>query len=64
MEVEGDIAVEVKDDKEKEEEEEEEDINPHSSEEPSSFSGHASNLLSSLGQPIPSHYSFVFCHLA
>jgi hypothetical protein len=65
-EVEGDIAVEVDVEVEGkgEEEEEEEDINPWSSEEPSSFSGHASNSLSSLGQPIPSHYPFALCHQA
>ncbi|KAF8497819.1 hypothetical protein F5888DRAFT_1906594 [Russula emetica] len=62
VEVEGDIVVEVED--EGEEEEEEEEINPRSSEEPSSFSGRASNSLSSLGQPIPSHYPFAFRHPA
>ena len=63
VEVEGDIVVEVEDEGE-EEEEEEEDINPRSSEEPSSFSGRASNSLSSLGQPIPSRYPFAFRHPA
>jgi hypothetical protein len=63
-EVEGDIVVEVEDDEGEEEEEEEEDINPRSSEEPSSFSGRASNSLSSLGQPIPSRYPFAFRHPA
>jgi hypothetical protein len=58
--VEGDIVVKVED----EGEEEEEEINPRSSEEPSSFSGRASNLLSSLGQPIPSRYPFAFRHPA
>jgi hypothetical protein len=53
---EGDIVVEVEDDEGEEEEEEEGNINPRSSEEPSSFSGHASNSLSSLGQPIRSHF--------
>jgi hypothetical protein len=62
VEVEGDIVVEVED--EGEEEEEEEDLNPRSSEEPSSFSGCASNSLSSLGQPIPSRYPFAFRHPA
>ena len=63
VEVEGDIVVEVEDGGE-EEEEEEEDFNPRSSEEPSSFSGRASNSLSSLGQPIPSRYPFAFRHPA
>ena len=58
--VEGDIVLEV----EGEEEGEEEDFNPRSSEEPSSFSGRASNSLSSLGQPIPSRYPFAFRHPA
>ena len=67
VEVEGDIVVKVDDEgdeqeKEEEEEEEEEDMNP--SEEPSSFSGRASNSLSSLGQPIPSRYPFAFRHPA
>ena len=61
-EVEGDIVVEVEE--EGEEEEEEEEINPRSSEEPSSFSGRASNSLSSLGQPIASRYPFAFRHPA
>jgi hypothetical protein len=61
-EVEGDIAVEVE--VKVEEEGEEEEINPRSSEEPSSFSGRASNSLSSLGQPIPSRYPFAFRHPA
>ncbi|KAF8261984.1 hypothetical protein EI94DRAFT_1809524 [Lactarius quietus] len=55
---EGDIVVEVDD----EEEFEEEDAQPRTSEEPSSFSGRASNSLSSLGQPIPSRYPFAFRH--
>jgi hypothetical protein len=55
--VEGDIVVEG-------EEEEEGDFQPRSSEEPSSFSGRASNSLSSLGQPIPSRYPFAFRHPA
>jgi hypothetical protein len=59
-EVEGNIVVEVED----EGEEEEEDFNPRSSEEPSSFSGRASNSLSSLGQPITSRYPFAFRHPA
>ncbi|KAF8465157.1 hypothetical protein DFH94DRAFT_360910 [Russula ochroleuca] len=59
-EVEGDIVVEVED----EGEEEEEEFNPRSSEEPSSFSGRASNSLSSLGQPITSRYPFAFRHPA
>jgi hypothetical protein len=57
---EGDIVVEVED----EGEEEEEEFNPRSSEEPSSFSGRASNSLSSLGQPITSRYPFAFRHPA
>ncbi|KAI9456816.1 hypothetical protein BJY52DRAFT_1187652 [Lactarius psammicola] len=58
---EGDIVVEV--DKEGEEVEfEEEEAQPRTSEEPSSFSGRASNSLSSLGQPIPSRYPFSFRH--
>ncbi len=57
--VEGDIVVEVGG-----EEEVEEEVNPHSSEEPSSFSGRASNSLSSLGHPIPSRYPFAFRHPA
>jgi hypothetical protein len=65
VEIEGDIVVEVEDEGEEEEgEEEEEDLNPRSSEEPSSFSGRASNSLSSLGQPIPSRYPFAFRHPA
>jgi hypothetical protein len=64
-EVAGEIAVEVEvEGKGEEEEEEEEDINPWSSEEPSSLSGYASNSLSSLGQPIPSHCPFALCHQA
>ena len=59
---EGDIIIEVKDDKGEEEEGEEGEINPRSSEEPSSFSGRASNSLSSLGQPIPSRYPFALRH--
>jgi hypothetical protein len=62
-EVEGEIVVEVEDEGE-EEDEEEEEIDPRSSEEPSSFSGRASNSLSSLGQPIPSRYPFAFRHPA
>jgi len=58
--VEGDVVLEV----EGEEEGEEADFNPRSSEEPSSFSGRASNSLSSLGQPIPSRYPFAFRHPA
>ncbi len=61
VEVEGDIVVEVE---EEGEEEEEGDLNPRSSEEPSSFSGRASNSLSSLGQPVPSRYPFAFRHPA
>ena len=61
--MEGDIVVEVEDE-DGGEEEVEEDFNPWSSEEPSSFSGHASNSLSSLGQPIPSRYPFAFRHPA
>ncbi|KAN0115718.1 hypothetical protein V8E52_006664 [Russula decolorans] len=61
---EGDIVVEVEDDEGEEEEEEEGNINPRSNEEPSSFSGRASNSLSSLGQPIPSRNPFAFRHLA
>jgi hypothetical protein len=53
----GEIVVEVDDDAEVEFEQE-----PRSSEEPSSFSGRASNSLSSLGQPIPSRYPFAFRH--
>ena len=68
IEIEGDIVVEVEDEdegeEEEDEEEEEEDFNPRSSEEPSSFSGRASNSLSSLGQPIPSRYPFAFRHPA
>ncbi|KAI0044572.1 hypothetical protein FA95DRAFT_1562103 [Auriscalpium vulgare] len=43
-------------------EEEEEEAEPRTSGEPSSFSGRASNSLSSLGQPIPSRYPFHFRH--
>ena len=69
VEVEGDIIVKVDDEgdeqeKEEEEEEEEEDMDPRSSEEPSSFSDRASNSLLSLGQPIPSRYPFAFYHPA
>ena len=60
-EVEGDIVLSVEGE---EEEELEEEIHPRSSEEPSSFSGRASNSLSSLGQPIPSRYPFAFRHPA
>jgi hypothetical protein len=60
VEVEGDIVVEVEDDAGEEEEEEEEEINPRSSDELSSFSGRASNSLSSLGQLIPGCYPFAF----
>jgi hypothetical protein len=63
IEIEGDIVVEVEDE-DGGEEEVEEDFNPWSSEEPSSFSGRASNSLSSLGQPIPSRYPFAFRHPA
>ena len=63
-EIQGDIVVEVEDEEEEEEEEEEEDFHPRSSEEPSSFSGRASNSLSSLGQPIASRYPFAFRHPA
>src|SRR5258708_29882995 len=63
-EVERDIVVEVEDEEEGEEEEDNQDFNPRSSEEPSSFSGRASNSLSSLGQPIPSRYPFAFRHPA
>ena len=58
---EGEVVVEVDDDEEVEFEEEE-DAQPRSSEEPSSFSGRASNSLSSLGQPVPSRYPFAFRH--
>jgi hypothetical protein len=64
VEVEGDIVVEVEDDEGEEEGEEEEEINPRSSERPSSFSGRASNCLSSLGQSVPSRYPFAFRHPA
>ncbi|KAH9953468.1 hypothetical protein BC827DRAFT_134941 [Russula dissimulans] len=57
---EGEVVVEV----EEAEEEEEEDFQPRSSEEPSSFSGRASNSLSSLGQPIPGRYQFASRHSA
>ncbi|KAI9453375.1 hypothetical protein F5148DRAFT_1277448 [Russula earlei] len=57
---EGDIVFEV----EVEGEEEGEEVHPRSSEEPSSFSGRASNSLSSLGQPISSRYPFSFRHPA
>ncbi|KAI0263628.1 hypothetical protein BC834DRAFT_844491 [Gloeopeniophorella convolvens] len=43
-----------------EEEEEEEERQPRTSEDPSSFSGRASNSLSSLGQPLPPRYPFTF----
>ncbi len=56
VEVEGGIVVEVEE--EGEEEEDEEDFNPRSSKEPSSFSGRASDSLSSLGHPVPSRYPF------
>ena len=65
--IEGDITVEVEgvgEGEEGEEEELEEELHPRSSEEPSSFSGRASNSLSSLGQPIPSRYPFGFRHPA
>ena len=62
-EIEGDIVIEVEDEGE-EEEEVGEDFNPRSSEEPSSFSGRASNSLSSLGQPIHSRFLFTFRHPA
>jgi hypothetical protein len=64
VEGEGDIVAAVEDDEGEEEEEEEGELNPRSSEEPSSFSGRASNSLSSLGQPIPSRYRFAFRHPA
>jgi hypothetical protein len=64
VEVEGDIVVEGEGDEGEEEEEEEGEINPRSSEEPSSFSGRASNSLSSLGQLIPCRYPFAFRHPA
>jgi hypothetical protein len=57
----GEIVVEVDDEAELESEEGEE-AHPRTSEEPSSFSGRASNSLSSLGQPIPSRYPFAFRH--
>jgi hypothetical protein len=60
---EGEIIVEV-DDEGEEVEFEEEEAQPRTSEEPSSFSGRASNSLSSLGQPIPSRYPFSFRHPA
>jgi hypothetical protein len=50
VEIDGDIVVEVEG-----EEEEKEGLNPRSCEEPSLFSGRASNSLPSLGQPIHSH---------
>ncbi|KAN0115698.1 hypothetical protein V8E52_006644, partial [Russula decolorans] len=59
-----DDEEEVEGDEGEEEEEEEGEISPRSSEEPSSFSGRASNSLSSLGQPIPSRYPFAFRHPA
>ncbi|THH14293.1 hypothetical protein EW146_g6022 [Bondarzewia mesenterica] len=40
----------------------EEETEPRTSEEPSSFSGRASNSLSSLGQPVQSRYPFQFRH--
>jgi len=55
--------VEVEDEGE-EEEEEKEDLNLRSSEEPSSFLGRASNLLSSIGQLVPGRYLFAFRHPA
>jgi len=58
---EGDIVVEV-DEEGEEVEFEEEEAQPRTSEEPSSFSGRASNSLSSLGQPVPSRYPFSFRH--
>ncbi|KAI9439198.1 hypothetical protein H4582DRAFT_2119755 [Lactarius indigo] len=58
---EGDIVVEV-DDEGEEVEFEEEEAQPRTSDEPSSFSGRASNSLSSLGQPIPGRYPFSFRH--
>jgi hypothetical protein len=63
----GDIVVRVEDEveeEEDEEEEEEEETRRRTSEDPSSFSGRASNSLSSLGQPIPSRYPFAFRHPA
>ena len=59
-----DIVVRVEEDLEgeEEEEEEEEETRRRTSEDPSSFSGRASNSLSSLGQPIPSRYPFSFRH--
>ncbi|KAH9172425.1 hypothetical protein EDB89DRAFT_2242881 [Lactarius sanguifluus] len=57
----GDIVVEV-DDEAEEVEFEEEEAQPRTSDEPSSFSGRASNSLSSLGQPIPGRYPFSFRH--
>ena len=57
----GEVVVEVDDEAELESEEGGE-AQPRSSEEPSSFSGRASNSLSSLGQPIPSRYPFAFRH--
>ncbi|KAI0251640.1 hypothetical protein BJV78DRAFT_1282308 [Lactifluus subvellereus] len=56
---EGDIVVRVEEEAEGEGEEEEE-TRRRTSEDPSSFSGRASNSLSSLGQPIPSRYPFSF----
>ena len=65
VEVEGGIVVEVEDHGEEEEEEkEEEDMNPRSSEEPSSFSSCLSKSLSSLSQPISGHHPFAFRHPA
>ena len=58
VEGEGGIVVRAEDEGDKEEE----DLNPRSSEEPSSFSGRAFNSLSSLGQPIPTWYRFAFRH--
>jgi len=48
--------VEVEDEGEHEDEEEEEEFNPHSSEEPSSFSGRASKLAF---EPQPAHHQLL-----
>jgi hypothetical protein len=64
---EGVIVVMVEEEEEEEEGDEEEGEEGEETQhcmsgEPSSFPGHASNLLSSLCQPIPSHYLFTFHH--
>ncbi|KAI0065128.1 hypothetical protein BV25DRAFT_1836476 [Artomyces pyxidatus] len=57
-----DEEVDDDDDDDEYEEVEEEEAEPRTSGEPSSFSGRASNSLSSLGQPVPSRYPFHFRH--